>query len=659
MKNMSVSKRASFLFGIAFAIIFISLLSHQAAAIEQSYFSAKYLDIITQVDGTISASYQPYSSLDYLDANLSLYPKKEYSDIIAQNFIPRPYMQNSDATIFRWNTLQSQYRYSVTTQLKNSYLNSNITSPRKYPLSGIPDKYNIYTQPSEYVDSNNPQIEQLAAQLAEGQTDLFSLEMKIVNYVNSHVSYNLTTTNEDTTYKASEVLQRGNGVCDEITVLFMAINRALGIPARYVSGYSYTDVFTSKGSWAGHSWAEIWTGSEWVPFDLTYGDYLQLSPVHVAFKKSVDPKESSTKFSWRSSNVKLTEESLNVSVQVTGKGSAMNFGSLSAAFMNREVRFGSYNLLQVNITNNRDFAVIPSVALSNTQGLSYEDPAKSVIIYPHESKTLYYLVKVSGSLDKGYVYTVPVEVFAKGFDPSTAKFTSNSFGPMYFKDDFSIYFSNSTVKKYINNISLNCDTKHYYVSDSRQEVYCTLKNLGNTNYNNLQVCLEDCSSLTLLINQKKSLNLSFSTGSGPETKSIRIRHYGTTISVSPFSFDAVDIAEGNVSITTNGKYWPSLVINAQFTKPIDGKLYVTNNRNVIAEYNFKGEKFNETITPGLSGYDMKSNNITAAFQFHDISGDRTIKAEKKIVLSDSFETKTRLFLSRAVSYIKNLFSQAQ
>src|SRR5262249_41211638 len=51
-----------------------------------------------------------------------------------------------------------------------------------------------------------------------------------------------------------DVLEKGKGVCQDFTHLMIAVLRAFGVPARYVSGYiprAHTD-------WQSHAWCEVW-----------------------------------------------------------------------------------------------------------------------------------------------------------------------------------------------------------------------------------------------------------------------------------------------------------------------------------------------------------------------------------------------------------------
>ncbi|HEV7802554.1 MAG TPA: transglutaminase family protein [Burkholderiales bacterium] len=91
---------------------------------------------------------------------------------------------------------------------------------------------------------------------------------------------------------AAEAFTAGNGVCQDHAHVFIASCRHLGIPARYVSGYLYSDA-NSESVVASHAWAEAWVVDRWRSFDITNNrpagehhirlaigaDYLDASPV--------------------------------------------------------------------------------------------------------------------------------------------------------------------------------------------------------------------------------------------------------------------------------------------------------------------------------------------------------------------------------------------
>jgi len=66
-----------------------------------------------------------------------------------------------------------------------------------------------------------------------------------------------------------EVLALRAGVCQDFAHLFIAVARAMGVPARYVSGYIHLAGDMSATA-ASHAWAEGWVpGRGWVGYDAT------------------------------------------------------------------------------------------------------------------------------------------------------------------------------------------------------------------------------------------------------------------------------------------------------------------------------------------------------------------------------------------------------
>src|SRR5207253_9727188 len=67
-----------------------------------------------------------------------------------------------------------------------------------------------------------------------------------------------------------DVLALRAGVCQEFAHLFIAVARALGVPARYVSGYIHFPG-EKTATTASHAWAEAWVaGRGWIGFDATH-----------------------------------------------------------------------------------------------------------------------------------------------------------------------------------------------------------------------------------------------------------------------------------------------------------------------------------------------------------------------------------------------------
>jgi len=66
---------------------------------------------------------------------------------------------------------------------------------------------------------------------------------------------------------ATQILETRQGDCNEHTVLYVAMARALGLPSRVAVGLVYLE-----GSFFYHAWPEVWLG-EWVAVDPTLGQF--------------------------------------------------------------------------------------------------------------------------------------------------------------------------------------------------------------------------------------------------------------------------------------------------------------------------------------------------------------------------------------------------
>ena len=72
---------------------------------------------------------------------------------------------------------------------------------------------------------------------------------------------------------AQEAWDKGQGVCQDMAQVTVALMRTAGLPARYVSGYLHPKADPEPGTTAlaqSHAWVEYWAGS-WTPLDPTSG----------------------------------------------------------------------------------------------------------------------------------------------------------------------------------------------------------------------------------------------------------------------------------------------------------------------------------------------------------------------------------------------------
>lgn len=146
-----------------------------------------------------------------------------------------------------------------------------------------------YTQDGEKYDITSEAVRQAARDVLASSGSYPEAVWNAYSLVADNVEYVRDGQHDP----APAVLAQGTGSCSEYSYTFIAICRAAGIPARYVTG----TVWSTKNGGVDdifHRWAEVWfPGYGWVPFDSTWG---RLTPAKRAANFGV---QQDTKFAFR------------------------------------------------------------------------------------------------------------------------------------------------------------------------------------------------------------------------------------------------------------------------------------------------------------------------------------------------------------------------
>ncbi len=112
----------------------------------------------------------------------------------------------------------------------------------------------------------DPAIRDFAtAAKASAKADTLSILHALLTAVHAELTFDVDPTHAATTAQESFAIKRG--VCQDLTHIFIACARSIGIPARYVSGYFFRNDGVVEQN-AGHAWAEAFIeGLGWVGFD--------------------------------------------------------------------------------------------------------------------------------------------------------------------------------------------------------------------------------------------------------------------------------------------------------------------------------------------------------------------------------------------------------
>jgi transglutaminase-like putative cysteine protease len=115
--------------------------------------------------------------------------------------------------------------------------------------------------------ANVPGVIALAAEIPTG-ADPGERLWRLTELINDRFDYEPMATQVNST--VDDFLRLGRGVCQDFTHLWVGVARALGYPARYVSGYIYNPAGTEKGADASHAWGEAYVENlGWIGFDPT------------------------------------------------------------------------------------------------------------------------------------------------------------------------------------------------------------------------------------------------------------------------------------------------------------------------------------------------------------------------------------------------------
>ncbi|MEY2469669.1 MAG: hypothetical protein QOF21_2367 [Actinomycetota bacterium] len=129
------------------------------------------------------------------------------------------------------------------------------------------DQYYDFLALTRLVDLNDG-MRAAAAEIAQ-MDDPADAVSAVFELVRSHLTYVPGSTAVSTT--ASDAFGASSGVCQDFVHISLALLRAIGIPARYVSGYVHNRPDAMIGESVrgeSHAWVDVWTG-DWWGFDPT------------------------------------------------------------------------------------------------------------------------------------------------------------------------------------------------------------------------------------------------------------------------------------------------------------------------------------------------------------------------------------------------------
>jgi len=137
-----------------------------------------------------------------------------------------------------------------------------------FPYKGNDPDVLAAVRPTARLQSEDKTIVQLARQAVGDANDAAEAVRRIEAFVAGYVLYKDLSVGYAS---ASEVAQSKQGDCTEHAVLAAALCRAVGIPAKVVTGLAYVQEFAGvKNCFGGHAWTEAYVGGQWIGLDAAF-----------------------------------------------------------------------------------------------------------------------------------------------------------------------------------------------------------------------------------------------------------------------------------------------------------------------------------------------------------------------------------------------------
>ncbi len=145
----------------------------------------------------------------------------------------------------------------------------------------------LFKQESRYVTSH-PEIWRQAVDLTYGIGAIHGQVLAIMDWVHGEFTYQPGSTKVNT--HIEEAFKLRSGVCQDYTHVMLGLCRAVGLPARYASGYLYTGPQDQLlGAQASHAWCEVYLPQAgWTGYDPTNNMLADERYVKVAVGRDYD-----------------------------------------------------------------------------------------------------------------------------------------------------------------------------------------------------------------------------------------------------------------------------------------------------------------------------------------------------------------------------------
>lgn len=226
-------------------------------------------------------------------------------NIICENLSLTPQL-NSETIVFtplgnrylKINVPPGEFKLKYQTQVEVIYADTNPDDIIEVMPRDLPIDILQYINPSRYCESDR--LFRFAQSEFGSLESGYSKVTMICNWIYDHVTY-LSGSTDSQTSAFNTVTERA-GVCRDFAHLGVALCRALGIPARFATGYAYHLIPPDF-----HAFFEAYLGGRWYIFDAT-----RLVPLEGLIRIGTGRDAADVAFATIFGGVEMTQIQINV-----------------------------------------------------------------------------------------------------------------------------------------------------------------------------------------------------------------------------------------------------------------------------------------------------------------------------------------------------------
>ena len=414
-KILQKPKTATLTITALIILITLLLLSHPALSISQEIKDPSNIEELTVKITQHGKILIPDGKLEWVKINLTFPKDNTNQELTTTEKYTQDNLGNNILTIKKDNprNIITYSAESIVTIKERRTLHI----PETYT---IPDNIKIYLKPAKNIQSTAPEIKALAKELTKDSKTDFERIAKLATWVHENIEYKLSLGTESK--DALWTLKNKVGTCDEFSSLFIALARASGYPARYISGHAY-----GKDGWEKHAFADVYIG-RWIPVDPTWNEVGNLDATHIqlATKEDNIVKNEIQAYGTKIGEMTWAEDETEIEIlAISEKQKQKDYKLLRSS---DKLEMGEEAIILLKFTP-KEYKVVKldlEPCISRTPIAEIDEKEKSIILEPGKQKTAYWKIKISENLKKNTQYTCPLTLNSRLLTTRSINLTINT-----------------------------------------------------------------------------------------------------------------------------------------------------------------------------------------------------------------------------------------